>query len=333
MIDIAALLGGFALLIAGGELLVRGSVKAAMALGISRLLIGLTLVGFGTSMPELVTSVQAAIVNSPGIAVGNIVGSNIANILLILGLAALISPIAVSGPALRRDGTIVVLTAVAFAAVGLALPLDRPVGVALIVGMLAYMYYAYMQEASVSGHDHTAAFDKAVALDDAHKGGLMRDPSARRRRLPGDIVLPIVLALAGLVVVMLGARFLVFGATSLARHAGIPETIIGLTIVAIGTSLPELVTSVVAAVRKQGDVALGNILGSNIYNVLGIGGVTALISPTAIPAEIGYFDLPIMVVVSLIMVVFARTRYRIGRAEGAALATGYCAYVDALVLR
>lgn len=320
------ILGGLVLLIVGGELLVRGSVRVAERLGLSPLVIGLTLVGFGTSTPELVTSVQAALIDAPGIAVGNIVGSNIANILLILGIAALLSPIPVPPAALKRDGGLVVGTAVLFAIVGATLGLERAVGAAFVMGLVAYVVFAYLQERNaeaVSAAGHSAAFDKGQATEELipHRG---EKPT---RSAGVDIAVSLALAIGGLVVVVVGGRLLVDGAVTLARGMGISETVIGLTIVAVGTSMPELVTSVVAALRRHGDVALGNILGSNIYNILGIAGVTGLIAPSAVPREIVSFDAPIMVAVSLALLVICYTGRGISRVEGAVLVAGYGVYL------
>lgn len=307
----------------------RGAVRLAERFGMSPLLIGLTLVGFGTSTPELVTSVQAALAGSPGIAVGNIVGSNIVNILLILGFAAIICPIKVGASALRRDGVIVLASAILFGAVAWLWTLDRPVGVLFVLLLAAYLVYAYRQErvvSSTSGSNHTAAFERAEAFE----GVVAHQHGKHTRSAALDISLSVGIAVAGLVLVVLGGGVFVEGAIRLARGFGVSETVIGLTIVAIGTSMPELVTSVVAAIRKQSDVALGNVLGSNIYNVLGIGGVTAIISPTSVPAQIVTFDNPVMIGVCGLLLVFAWTGMRIGRREGIILVVGYAAYVAVL---
>ncbi len=322
-------LGGLALLIGGGELLVRGAVRTAERLGLSPLLIGLTLVGFGTSMPELVTSVQASIAGSPGIAVGNIVGSNIANILLILGVAALIAPISIERAALLRDGGIVLVTAAIFAAVALTMPLDRAVGGAFLAGLAGYLALAYWQE-TARAKAHTAAFEKFEAHEEIldGKAGDSATTANAARRGPGTL-LPLAMVLGGLAVIVAGGHLLVAGAVGIAREAGLSETFIGVTLVAVGTSLPELVTSVIAALRRHGDVAIGNVLGSNIYNVLGIGGATGLIAPTAIPAEIMDVEVPVMLGASVLLLVFGRTGGRIGRIEGAILLAGYAAFVAA----
>lgn len=333
MSDIGLLLGGLALLVLGGELLVRGAVAVAERLGMSPLLIGLTLVGFGTSMPELVTSVQAAMAGSPGIAVGNIVGSNIANILLILGLSAVITPVAVQSNALRRDGVVVVLTALLFSIIAFTYALDRVTGVIFVGLLAAYIIYAYRQETQpVAAMDgHTSAFEKAEAYDELHDGPIRHQSAAKTWADKLGPILPLVMALAGLAIVVLGGKLLVDGAIGIARSYGLSEAVIGLTVVAIGTSMPEFVTSVVAAVRKHGDVALGNIMGSNVYNILGIGGVTALISPTEVPREIASFDNMVMIAASAALFAVAWSGFRISRLEGAALLAGYVTYIYVLL--
>ncbi|MBF0327510.1 MAG: calcium/sodium antiporter [Alphaproteobacteria bacterium] len=316
------LFGGLVLLIAGGDLLVRGAVQVASRLGVSPLVIGLTLVGFGTSAPELVTSVQAALIGAPGIAFGNIVGSNIANVLLIVGTSAILCPIAVTSSALRRDGAVMVAVAVVFAGLASVMPLERWLGAVFVLALSLYVYVAFRQERQAQGPaDHGAVYDKGAALEAADPGTV---PGTDRK---GAIVQPILIAMGGLALVALGGTFLVDGAVAIAKSFGVSEAVIGLTIVAVGTSLPEFVTSVLAAIRRQGDVAFGNIVGSNIYNILGIGGATALIAPGEVPAEIARFDTPLMVGVSVLLVVLAWTGLRIARWEGAAMLLGYLAYL------
>ncbi|PSK86769.1 cation:H+ antiporter [Limimaricola soesokkakensis] len=311
-----SLVAGLVLLVLGGEFLVRGTVRVAERLGVSPLVIGLTLVGFGTSTPELVTSVQAALKGAPGIAYGNVVGSNIANILLIMGGAALITPIAVASAALKRDGAVMVVVALGFAALGLLMPLGVAVGAAFVTALAFYIYMAFRQES------RGAVREKADAAQSA-------DPALAP---DGTTSLPVSLltALGGLALVVYGGYLLVEGATTLARSFGISETVIGLTVVAIGTSLPELVTSVMAAIRKQADMAFGNIIGSNIYNILGIAGVTAMVSPGNVPSEILSFDNLVMIAASLAVVGLAWTGLRISRREGALLLAGYGIYLWAL---
>ena len=307
------LIGGFLLLVAGGELLVRGAVSAARRLGVSSLMIGLTLVGFGTSTPELLTSVQAALAGSPGIAVGNVVGSNIANILLILGVGALIYPMATSASTLKRDGTVMTMATLLLAAVALYGMLTPLVGLLFLVALTAYVVFTYFKE--------KLARDAAADVYEAE---------AELATGPQGLWAGLGLALAGLLLTLAGARFLVEGAVSLAANFGISESIIGLTVVAVGTSLPELVTSVMASLRKQADVAFGNIIGSNIFNILGILGVTALIKPVAIPQEILAFDIWAMLGVTALLLVFAYTGFKICRREAAIFLALYIGYVGYL---
>lgn len=312
------LIAGFALLLLGGEFLVRGAVQVAERFGVSPLVIGLTLVGFGTSMPELVTSVQAGLAGSPGIAYGNVVGSNIANILLIGGISALLCPVIVTEAALRRDAYLMLGVAATFAVLAFFFPMNRMLGMIFVAVLVAYIFLVIRSERAADGHG--AVYDKSLALQQA-------DPGLSRCSPTRAIVIPLLLAFAGLALVVLGGGLLVDGAVTLAREFGIGETVIGLTIVAVGTSMPELVTSVIAAIKRQGDVAFGNIVGSNIYNILGIGGTTGLIAPSTVPAEIASFDAPLMVGVSAVFVFFAATGRRIERWEGMALLAGYCGYV------
>lgn len=322
MVEIAVpLLGGLILLVLGGELLVRGAVQVATRFGVSPLVIGLTLVGFGTSTPELVTSVQAALSGSPGIAYGNIVGSNIANILLILGASAVLAPILVASSALKRDSAVMVAVAVVFAATAALMPLGALVGFLLVAALALYVFTAFRQERQLATGDHGAVYDKTIAAQ-AVDPALV--PVERPER---SVVISLFVAVAGLGLVVLGGYFLVDGAVTLARSLGISETVIGLTIVAVGTSMPELVTSIMASIRKQADVAFGNIVGSNIYNILGIGGVTAMIAPTQVPLEIVRFDNLVMIAASTLLVVLAYTGRRISRLEGGLLVVLYIGYV------
>lgn len=329
MDPIIAIVVGFGLLVLGGELLVRGSVQAAKCCGVSPLLIGIVLVGFGTSAPEMAISLQAADMGSPGIAIGNFVGSCISNILLVLGLSAMVKPVDVTSGALARDGTVVVLSAMTFAAISIFLPLDRYVGSIFILWLMTYLFYAWRQERVSVTDDATSALQKAAA----HSQLRQMDTGARlvahvRNGMPTATALA--MALAGLAILVVGGRILVDGAVTLARQYEVSEAVIGLTIVAIGTSMPELVTSLVAAVRNQPAVAVGNILGSNIYNILGVGGLTGLVAPTEVPERIVTFDNAVMVIASLCLMVFARSGFRLSRLEGAVLFAGYGVYLYTL---
>jgi cation:H+ antiporter len=298
-------------LVIGGELIVRGAVRAASLLGMSPLLIGLTLVGFGTSTPELLTSLVAAFAGSPGIAVGNVVGSNIANSLLILGVAAVIAPLAVQPAAFRRDSIALAGSSLACAlAVWLGF-LDRLTGIAFVALLAGYIVWAWRHERQ--GRDAEAERQEQIASD---------VPTG-----PQGLSAALVLAGIGIGLTMLGAKLLVDGAIDLARGWGVSETVIGLSIVAIGTSLPELVASVIAALRGHGGVALGNVIGSNIYNILGILGVTAAVHPIAIPPEIARLDIWVLLAVTALLIVFLRSGWILQRWEGAVFLGSYACYV------
>ena len=309
---------GLVLLALGGEFLVRGAVGMASRLGISPLLAGLTIVGFGTSMPELATSVQAALGGSPGIALGNVVGSNIANILLVLGISAVIAPMAVNPSSFKRDA--IAMGGAALLATGAVLLgiVGMVPGIILLAALVGYIWWAYKSESA--SHDAEAHRHEAEAED---------------RPVPPDTG-PVILSgmiIAGLAAAIFGAGLLVDGATVLASAAGVSESVIGLTVVAIGTSLPELIACVIAVLRKHADVALGNIVGSNIYNLCGILGATAIIHPIEVPAEIARIDIWVMLAVTALLIVQLRSGWRLSRIEGALLVTLYCAYTAFLALR
>ena len=311
-----SLVGGLLLLLIGGELLVRGAVATARSMGVSPLLIGLTLVGFGTSTPELVTSVTAAINGSPGIAVGNVVGSNTANIFLILGLAACIYPLAIDPKGFKRDAFMLSASAIACMAVVLYGRMGPVVGIAFIAALAGYVVYVYRQEKR--SPDEAALVAEHRAAD---------APAGPKNNIP----LAIAMAVVGIGITIAGAHFLVGGAIDLAKGYGVSDTIIGLTIVAVGTSMPEFVTSVMAALRKHADVAYGNIIGSNIYNVLFILGATSLIEPVDIPAQIAQLDIWVMLAATALLVIFARTGIRLQRWEGMVFVACYAAYTAYLI--
>jgi cation:H+ antiporter len=304
-----ALFGGIALLLGGGEMLVRGAARFSRNIRISPLMIGLTVVGFGTSMPELVTSIEAASIGAAGIAVGNIVGSNIANGLLILGLSALASPLSIETAALNRDCRAVMVASVLLLAAGLTIGLGRIAGIIFLLMLVGYLVLAYRQEKRSSV-----------------PGGV--SPAIHGVRLtPAAMAAPLLPMFAGLAGVIFGAQILVQGAVALADSAGLSHSLIGLTIVAVGTSLPELITSIVAAVRRQGQIALGNVLGSNIFNIFGIGGVTAMVAPGPVPPEMTSVELPLLVVSTGLIIVFSVSGREISRREGALLVLAYLTYL------
>ncbi len=310
--------GGLVLLALGGELLVRGAVGMAARLGISPLLAGLTIVGFGTSTPELATSVQAALAGSPGIAIGNVVGSNIANILFILGLSAVILPLSVNAASFKRDSVALGGSALLCTGAVLSGTMGLVTGVVLLTCLCGYVWWAYKSESAV--HDAEAVRHEHEAEDRPVP------PNTGPLVLSGMIV-------AGLAAAIFGAGWLVDGAVVIAGAAGISESVIGLTVVAVGTSLPELIACIVAVIRKHEDVALGNVVGSNIYNVLGILGITSIIQPIDVPAEIARFDIWVMLGVTALLLVQLRSGWRLSRIEGALLMAIYIGYTLFLAMR
>ena len=307
MMTALLILAGLVLLAGGGEILVRGAVGAARAVGVSPLLSGLVLVGFGTSTPELVTSLLAALRGSPGIAVGNVLGSNIANILLILGVTAAISPVMIRPSLIRRDMMALGLSSVLLLAAVIAGFVDFYFGLVLVLALMVYIGLAYARERSRG--DETGA------------------ARARDWRGFGKNLL---LTIAGIALTVFGARLLVDGAVTLAEGLGVSETVIGLTVVAVGTSLPELVACVVAALRRHSEVAVGKVIGSNVYNALGILGVTAMVSPIRIPPEVIRLDIWVLLGATALLAVFLRTGGGLKRLEGAAFLVAYAAYVGFL---
>lgn len=302
--DLLLVLGGLAALLVGGDLLVRGAVAVALRAGLSPFVIGLTLVGFGTSVPELMTSLIAAFDGLPGIALGNVVGSNIANILLILGLSAAIA--ALPGRAmLQRDGFVMVATTVLCAILMLTGEIGRPAGLVCLVALAVYLTVTLRSGAA------DLQLDMPIAPRPLWWGGA--------------------LFLAGLVGVMLGARFLVDGASEIARAFAVSDAVIGLTIVAVGTSLPELVTSVIAARKGQGEIAIGNVIGSNIFNVLGILGVTAAVHPLSVPPEMLGISLWVFLVAAVAPAAAMLLRGSISRGVGVVFIAGYAAYTAVLI--
>jgi cation:H+ antiporter len=304
-ISILLLLLGLIALVFGGDFLVRGAVGIAKRLGISPLLIGVTVVAWGTSTPELLVSVDAAMAGSPGIAIGNVVGSNICNILLILGIAAVIRPIVFSQAAIARDGSFALLAVMIFITLALMVPIiSWPYGVGMIVVLAGMVWLTYKQERTAvagGGNDDIDVPVSTLGRSLAWTGG-------------------------GLALLVVGADLLVDNAIVIARSFNVSESVIGLSLVAVGTSLPELFTSVMAAIRKQDDVALGNVVGSNIYNIMAILGVTAIISPIPVPEQMLKVDMWVMLAATLALVpaYFAR---RIGRGYGIAMLLAYAGYM------
>lgn len=311
-------IAGFVLLIAGAELLVRGASSLATIIGISPLVVGLTVVAYGTSAPELAVSIQSSYQEQSDIALGNIVGSNILNVLFILGLSAVIVPLVVSRRLIRLEVPIIIASSALLWVFALGGQLTRIHGAVLIGCMVLYtillVYLSRRERGSEDWHKQRALGGKSTGSAVAIRLGMV---------------------IAGLVLLVLGADWLVNGAVQLAGTLGVSELVIGLTIVALGTSLPELATSVIATIKGQRDIAVGNILGSNICNILLVLGVTSVIVPGGmlVPASARNFDIPIMTAVAIACLPIFFTGHLIARWEGFLLLGYYVAYVGYLLLR
>jgi cation:H+ antiporter len=308
------LFGGLVWLLLGGDLLVRGAVSLAKRLRIPPMIVGLTIVGFGTSAPELFISVGAVFKGHPDLALGNVVGSNIANVLLVLGVPALIYPTLCNQPSLARDTALMVGISLLFAGLCFVGPLGALQGGFLLLLLVPILLRQARQ---------------------SDGGGLAEETEEELERVLGLPTSGRMMALfigLGLVALPLGANLLVEGAVGIAERAGVPSAVIGLSIVAVGTSLPELATTVVAALHRHSDLALGNVLGSNLFNILAIMGVTAVLAPAPIPvpAEFLHFDLFVMLGTALLLGYFAWYQGSINRLSGAGLLFGYAAYIAAL---
>lgn len=302
-LSLAGLLG----LAIGGELLVRGAVGIAYKLGVSTLFTGLVIVGFATSMPEMVASVEAAMRGSPEIAWGNIVGSNLANTLLILGVSALVTPILLSGIG-RRDAVVALGVTLLLWVLVLSQLGARWIGYALLGGILAYIVWRYRKPGGAIVEDEDD--DKA----------------------PGNAWEAVGYFIAGVVVLVVGGHALVTGAIDLARIFSVPETVIGLTVVAVGTSLPELAASIAAARHGKSGLAIGNVVGSNIYNILLIGGATMSIAPFALPASLGGLQMALLTASAVLLLALLLFADRIGRVLGGLLLAGFFANVTFVLL-
>ncbi|UYG09163.1 calcium/sodium antiporter [Halomonas sp. M4R1S46] len=312
MLNVLFVAIGVLLLTSGGEALIRGALAAANRMSVSPLLSGLLIVGFGTSAPELVVSIDAALNERPDMAIGNVVGSNIGNILLILGICTLITPLAVKPLVLRRDGVTVVAASILFLILVGGDALVRSDAAMFLLALLVYLIWAYWTERS----------------GEAPSAQLHRAEGQELTSLPRTVLWIIMAIVSGLVLLIAGSQVLLMGAVGIAETLGVSEAVIGLTLVAVGTSLPELSISVIAAFRRHADVAIGNVLGSNIFNLLGILGVSALLQPLPVHERIIKFDQWIMLGTSLILLLFLYTGSRLSRLEGGLLLLGYGVYVS-----
>lgn len=315
--DVLLLLAGLALLVGGGELLVRGASRLAAALGISPLVIGLTVVAYGTSAPEAAVTLQSTLEGRADLALGNVVGSSIFNVLVILGISALIVPLVVSARLVRLEVPLLVGISALVLLLGLDGAIGRADGALLVAGAIAYTSFA-VRRGRREG--------RAVVPGSPNPG----PPPRSARLVAGQLAI----VLAGLGLLVLGSRWLVHGAAELARALGMSELVIGLTIVAVGTSLPEVATSLVAALRGQRDIAVGNVVGSNLFNLLAALGLAGLVAPGGVhvaPAILR-FDLPVMLVVAVACLPIFFTGHLIARWEGALFLAYYAAYTGYVIM-
>ncbi|WP_102261307.1 calcium/sodium antiporter [Mesobacillus jeotgali] len=309
---------GFALLIKGADYFVEGSSKIATMLRVPPLLVGLTIVAFGTSSPEATVSIIAAMEGSSEVSLGNVIGSNIFNITLVVGITAMINPLAVETTTIRKEIPFTLLASVALAAVASDIALQmaninsigRSEGIILLLFFLIFLYYII----EVALNNREPASDVASVTG---KGTWGKN---------------LFITLAGLAAIIFGGDLVVDNATKIALSLGMSETLAGLTIVAVGTSLPELITSITAALKKKSEIALGNIVGSNIFNILFVLGISATISPLAVNDKI-FTDIALMIILTAVLLIFSRSKFKISKVEGAILAAVYIAYLVYIIFR
>ena len=320
VVTIVALVVGLACLVAGAEFLVRGAAGIAGRLGIAPVVIGLTVVAFGTSAPELAVSVSASASGSADVALGNVVGSNIGNILLILGAAALVGGLAVDQRIVRLDIPVLLVASVGVLVLSLDNEIGRVDGIVLFAGIVTYVGWL-VRSATRERPEVLEEYDEAIEV---LEGGEDDRP----------LVVQIGLVALGLAVLVAGSQLLVNSATAIAEDLGVSDLVIGLTVVAIGTSLPELATSVLAAMRGQRDIAVGNVVGSNLFNLLCVLGLTGIVSGDGIPVtdDSLRLDLPVMLAATAALLPVVRRGFRIERWEGAIFIVLYVGYVGYLVV-
>ena len=305
---------GFALLVLGGEGVVRGAASIARKLSIPPLIVGLTVVAFGTSSPELGVSIVSSLQGNDEIAIANVVGSNIFNLLMAIGIPAAIAPIRTSMTLLSRELPILLsVTVVATVLAIVGQQLNRPEAAVLVVGLVAFIGYSYW-----------AARSEPEIVQEEYDEGIGK-----------EMATPLSLLYLGVGIGLLvgGSQLVVRGASAIATNLGVSQTIIGLTVVAIGTSLPELMTSTMAAVKGEGDIAIGNALGSNLFNLLGILGIAGLLHPLRVARDLAWFDFPWMVMATLLLFPLVITHKKISRREGVVMVLLYCAYTGWIVFR
>jgi cation:H+ antiporter len=331
LFDYISLAGGLVVLIIAGDVLVRGSVGIALRLGIPNLVIGLTIVAFGTSAPELVISLKAAMEGAGGIAIGNVVGSNIANVLIVLGMPALIAATPCGEDGATRNAFFMVAVTVVFMGLCFFTPIGLPAGVVLLV-----LLGVFLAASTMTARSHRRE-QKAIAA--AAAGAAVADVPLDEddslddvEDVPDSPWIALIYIVLGLVGLPLGAHFTISGATSIATAWGVSEAVIGLTVIALGTSLPELATTVMAAIRQHGAVAIGNVIGSNIFNLLAIIGITSVVVPIDVPPEVLKFDVWVMLACAVLLTGLAWLRICLGRISGFVMCAAYGLYITTVYM-
>jgi len=331
LFDYVSLAGGLVVLIIAGDVLVRGSVGIALRLGIPHLVIGLTIVAFGTSAPELVISLKAAMNHAGGIAIGNVIGSNIANVLLVLGLPALIAATPCGEAGATRNAAFMVAVTLVFIALCFFSPIGLVAGIILLALLGVFLTASTLharkhrkeQKAIAAASAGAAVAEADLACDDALE---------EVEDVPDSIWIALAYVVLGLVGLPLGAHFTITGATAIASSWGVSEAVIGLTVIALGTSLPELATTVMAAIRQHGAVAIGNVIGSNIFNLLAIIGITAVVVPIDVPPEVLKLDIWVMLACALLLLALAGFRVCLSKVSGLAMTIAYGLYITAVYM-
>lgn len=308
VLDVLLLTLGVGVLYYGAEWLVRGAARLAASLGVSPIVVGLTVVSFGTSAPELVVCAVAALGGNPGLAIGNVLGSNLANIGLILGLTSIVRPLEVHARVVWREAPLMLLVTAALYPLLWDTELTRGDGVLLLLALTAYLLFVFQ-----------SVEDEAPEILDEYEDYMKASTAETALIHPPDLFW----ILAGSACLVLGGYCIVEGAVQVASSFGLSQVMIGLTVVAVGTSLPELATALVAAARKEADIAVGNVIGSNIFNVAAILGTTAVLEPIRIPAGVLTRELPAVLVLSALLFPLLRTGWKISRFEGAILLAAY----------
>lgn len=318
LLNILLFLAGFAFLTGGAEFLVRGASRLAVRLRVPLVVVGLTVVAFGTSLPELLVSLIANLEGgtTANLSIGNVVGSNIANLALILGLVAVLRPVGIERKLLFREYPLMLTVSLIFWGMAWNGELSRIEGVILFLGLIGFTVYSYTSSRSLPESEQAEALDYVEDVLDGGRGVTLSD-------LFRDLGF-IVIGITGL---LMGANWLVESATFMALYFGISELVIGLTVVALGTSLPELATSTVAILREEGDIALGNLLGSNLFNIMAIVGITASVKPLPAPVSMRLFDFPIMMLISVLpLILVIRRPHVMNRWNGAVMLLLYIGY-------